>query len=244
MMLMSLSFIGIAQTRLESPNLEIPEEPLAQLGEGVTGWSYSLDGKWISGENRIYKRIHSSQIEELEEDPNQLGIDNFEDISTYEFTYGEDTLLLIVKSFLDGRYEYPRSKRGWKDWRSVHYFVIEKPKSQWKDITDTTFREFRFRLRASGTVRKVSRRRTMERIIPRINLNQTSKRFLILQTEVYPATSTIRFMLYSNHSVFQDVRGILSDLTLRGNSLFGSQRLLDYAYFECDLTRFVQLEIL
>lgn len=242
--LIAMSLLSYSQSRHNSPILTISEEPTAILEESVTGWSYSLDGKWISGENRIYKRILSSNIEQLEEDQNELGIDNFESISTYEFMYGEDTLLLILKPFTEGAYEYPRSGRGWDDWRSVHYFVIEKPKSEIASIKDTNLREYSYRLRASGTVQNVSRRRTLERIIPRINLEESSNRYLILQAEVYAESEIVRFMLYSNHQIFHDVRGVISDVTIRGNSLFGTPRLLEYVYFECDLNQFAELGLM
>lgn len=239
-----VSGVGFAQSRRNSPKMTIDPTPISTLDENVTGWSYSLDGKWIPGEYRIYQRILSSQMETLEDDPQQLGIDNFETISTYPLYYGDDTLLLITKLFLDGEYDYPRSKRGWDDWWSVHYFVIDKPADHHVDLNDSSLHEVEYRLRASGTIQDVSRRKILQKIEERINLETSTNRYLILQTQFYSESNTARFMLYSNHSIFHDVRGIVEDLAVRGHSLFGTPRLLDYVYFECDLNRFLELGIL
>lgn len=234
----------MAQTRVNSPQIQIGEEPIGVLDENFKGWSYSLDGKWISGEQCVYHRILSVQEDLLNSDEQKLGIDNFNEIRVHELYYGKDTLLLLLKPFEAGYYKYPRSKTGWKTELRIHYFVIEKPKEALAEINDTVFHSMEYKLYDSGTLNNTSVRRSIDEISQRLNLTKTSNRYLYLDFEVYKSTSVIRFMLYANHEIFHDLQGTVDDLTIRGKSLFGTPQLLNYIYFEADLKAFSQLHLL
>ena len=232
------------QTRTNTPEVKISEEPIASMEEGFTGWTYSLDGKWISGENCIYPRLLSVQNDRLKSPPYSLGIDNMKEIQVYEVLYGADTLLLILKPYEDGYFKYASSQTGWRSQKSIHYFIIDKPKSHLNEIQDTLLHTLEYKLYDSGTIQDISLRKAIPEISKRLNLSQKSNRILFLDYQVWKETGVIRFMLYANHEVFHDLRGTVSDITIRGKSLFGTPQLLNYIYFEADLNVFSQLNIL
>ena len=232
------------QTRISTPDVRISEEPVAVMEEGFTGWTYSLDGKWIKGENCIFPRLLSVQNDRLKTPPYSLGIDNMQEIQVYEVFYGADTLLLILKPFEDGYFKYTSSQTGWRKQNSIHYFVIDKPKSHLNEIQDTLLHTLEYKLYDSGTISDISLRKSIPEISKQLNLSQKSNRLLYLDFQVWKETGKIRFMLYSNHEVFHDLRGTVGDITIRGKSLFGTPQLLNYIYFEADLNVFSQLNIL
>ncbi len=232
-----------AQTRESTPDMIFSEEPIGLLEEDITGWTYSLDGKWLSGENVVYPRLQSRNTEKLNKPPYKFGIDNFSKMALHEIHYGRDTLLLLVKFFENGYFKYPRTQSGWKSQKGLHYFVFEKPNQQLVNITDTTRHTFTAKLINSGTLTDVSYRKYLDRVEERVNLEESSNRFLHMDFELYRETDVFRFMIYANHEVFHDLRGTVTDLDIKGKSLFGTPQLLDYVYFETTFTAFRELKL-
>lgn len=237
-------FFGLkAQVRTDEPDVLFSEEPLGIIEEGLTGWTYSLDGKWISGENVVYPRIQSRNTDKLKNEPYKFGIDNISKMALHEIYYGADTLLLLVKFFEIGYFKYPRTQSGWKDQNGLHYFVFEKPRQQLQNVTDSIRQTFKAKLINSGTLTDVSQRKYLKKIEERLNLLEASNRYLYFDYELYQQKDVLRFMIYSNHEVFHDLRGTNTDLSIKGKTLFGTPQLLDYVYFETTFTTFSELKL-
>jgi hypothetical protein len=240
---LAISLTTYAQTRTSTPDMVFGEEPIGLLEDDVNGWTYSLDGKWMKGENVVYPRVQSRNNEKLEKPPCQFGIDNFSKMAVHEIQYGKDTLFLLVKFFENGYFKYPRTQSGWKSEKGLHYFVFKKPKQHIANITDTLRHTFTAKLINSGTLTDVSHRRYLDKIEERINLEERSNRFLYFDFEFYQKTDVLRFMIYANHEVFHDLRGTITDLDISGKTLFGTPQLLDYIYFETTFTAFRELKL-
>ena len=242
--LLSLSFLCmVAQHRASTPDMLFGEDPIGIIDEGITGWTYTLDGKWISGENVAYPRIQSRNNAVLNNPPYQFGIDNITQMALHEIIYGSDTVLLLVKFFENGYFKYPRTQSGWKNQKGLHYFVFEKPRHKLSSVADTTRQTFTVKLINSGTLMDVSQRKYVNRIEERINLEEKSNRLLYFDFELYKDTDVLRFMIYANHEVFHDLRGTVTDLEIKGKTLFGTPQLLDYVYFETTFTAFSELKL-
>jgi hypothetical protein len=72
----------------------------------------------------------------------------------------------------------------------------------------------------------------------------SSNKYLHLDLQLWRTENILRFNLYSNHEVFSDLEGTVTDLKIKGKSLFGTEQLMNYIYFETELTTFAQLNIL
>ncbi|MCT4625072.1 MAG: hypothetical protein N4A46_15720 [Schleiferiaceae bacterium] len=235
---------GIAQERKSKPVPEINENTYGILDEEITGWTYSLDGQWIGNESLIIKRGLYHQHNNQSASDENLGIDNFKNIIAHEIYYNEDTLLLLVKIFDDGYYKLPRSKKGWKDRLSLHYFVVNNEIPSIDSLQDSVLHQLRYRLIDSGTIKQVSKKKYLEPIKAKLNIIEPSNKYLHLDIQFWRSTNILRFNLYSNHEVFNDLEGTVSDLKINGKSLFGTEQLMNYIYFETDLNSFSKLNLL
>jgi hypothetical protein len=234
----------VAQDRINKPIPEINEISSGSLIEEITGWSYSLDGRWIEQENTIPKRILYKQKTKDKSPQNELGIDNIKNLQIHEIYYDQDTLLLLVKLFEDGFYKFPRSRSGWKSQTSLYYFIFPKPKVSLDELQDSSAYQLKFKLVDSGQIKDVSKKKYLDPVESKMNLMYSSNKYLHLDIQLWRNENIMRFNLYSNHEVFNDLEGTVTDLKIKGKSLFGTEQLMNYIYFETELTTFAQLNIL
>lgn len=231
----SFSLLISAQLREEKPLPMFPEEASSILVDSVAGWSYSKDGQWIKGEKIIYPRLISRNEEAYKAKENYLGIDNFKELQLYPVQYGKDTLLLLIKLFTSGKYKYDISKKGWKTSTDAYYYLFKlKDMRNAMKAVDTTVRMNKIRLMDGGLLTDVNENKVLETIKGNIRVRERYDRVLTLMAQAVPENSSVRFHLFSLHSVFPDVEGILQDLRKSGRSLYGSKELFDYAYYETE----------
>jgi hypothetical protein len=234
----------IAQERINKPIPMVNEISRGSLLEEITGWSYSLDGRWISQDMTIPKRILYKQKTQEKSPQTELGIDNIKNLHLHEIYYDQDTLMLLVKLYEDGFYKFPRTRSGWKSQTSLFYFIFPKPKIGLEELQDSSSHQLKFKLVDSGEIKDVSKKKYLEPIESKMNLMYSSNKYLHLDLQLWRTENILRFNLYSNHEVFSDLEGTVTDLKIKGKSLFGTEQLMNYIYFETELTTFAQLNIL
>lgn len=240
-------FLGIStlfsQKRVNKPIPEINELSTGRLLENVTGWSYSLDGRWIDRECTIPARILYRQKTQNKSPQSELGIDNIQNLYIHEIYYDADTLLLLVKLYEDGYFKFPRSRSGWKKQTSLQYYIFPKPNLDLEDLEDALTHRLKFKLVDSGNIRDINRKKYLLPVEQKMNLMHHSNKVMHLDLQMWREENILRFNLYSNHEVFNDLEGTVTDLKIKGKSLFGTEQLMNYIYYETDLTTFAQLNI-
>lgn len=240
----ALSINVYAQQRVNKPIPIINEASRGSLIEEITGWSYSLDGRWISQDMTIPKRILYKQKTQDKSPQTELGIDNIKNLHLHEIYYDEDTLFLLVKLYDDGYYKFPRTKTGWKSQTSLYYFIFPKSDLTLAELSDSAAHRLKFKLIDSGEIKDISKKKYLAPIESKMNLMYSSNKYLHLDMQMWREENIMRFNLYSNHEVFNDLEGTVTDLKIKGKSLFGTEQLMNYIYFETELTTFAQLNIL
>lgn len=118
----SLTFI-IGQTGGDAEvNFSIISKVQSYL-ESAEGWSLQDNGKWANAKNRI---PYSDYKTNKNPSPNRkLGKENFnilelKKVLIYEVQYN----VLLIK-YMDGGYEFPILKEGWKPFESIEFFVFK-----------------------------------------------------------------------------------------------------------------------
>lgn len=237
-----LSYFANAQERREQPLILISKKPLALLDKDVKGWSYSLDGQWLSAKKKIPIRANSRDKDIYDKKPEYLGIDNFSYLALYPAIYGVDTLMLMVKVYKDGAYKFGRIKKNWDEYYRAYYYLLSKKEYKKLDmLQDTSAQVIKLDLVDDGEISGVDEGDIMNEIRSRLRVNQEHHRQMVVMVQPFTAKNRIRFQIFSQHKIFRDVAGVLRDFTLMGNSLYGDLRLFDYLYYETAIDRFEKL---
>jgi hypothetical protein len=233
--LLCFQTLVFAQVREERPLPMFTELPSSILQDSVLGWSYSLDGQWVSKEKTILPRLISRNQDAYEEKENRLGIDNFDQFQLYPVQYGEDTLLLLVKIFTDGAYKYDISKKGWKTKTNAYYYLF-KMKDMRKAVVriDSSVSVNKIPLLDGGALTDVKPKDILDAVRAKVRARERYDRVLTLVAQSVPETGKVRFHIFSLHAVFPDVEGVLRDMRKGGRSLYGDPLLFNYNYYETD----------
>ncbi len=224
----------MAQPRENKPLPIFTKKPVKVLDDHITGWSFSLDGQWVSEEMTIPPRLISTNEDAYDTRENELGNDNIEELQLYPILYGNDTLVMLVKLYKTGHYEYESTQRGWDDYLMAYYFVVDNKDlfklgkiSAETSIIEMPMRDF-------GTISRVRSGNVLDEIKKKIIIKQKTDRFLTFTARKVEETSKIQFQFASLHDIFTDVEGVLNDFQIRGKSVYGNKGLLDYIYYEVD----------
>lgn len=224
----------LAQTRENKPLPIFPKKPVKILDEGITGWSLSMDGQWISQEMKIPVRLISTNEDQYETKINSLGNDNIEELQIYPAIYGNDTLIMLVKIYETGAYEYQRTKKGWDDYLLAYYFVIDHKELRKLKAISSEASVIELEMKDFGLVTDVRTRNVLDDIRQKMIVKPETQRRLAFIIRKMDSTGKIQFQFASLHEVFRDVEGVLNDFQLRGRSLYGKEALLDHLYYEMD----------
>jgi len=229
----------LAQPRNEKPLPFFTDDPVTVLEDDVTGWSLSLDGQWVSAEKTIPPRLISRDDKAYKERINRLGLDNFEEMMIFPILYGKDTLLMLIKTFESGEYEYEYTKRGWDKEDKAHYFVIKaRGLNKLNSLQDSTIQLLKFKMLDGGLINDYSSGSIIATIKDRILIRDKYNYEMHLMVQPLSQLGKVRFHIYSMHSVFPDVEGVLKDFTVNGHTAYGSKLLFDYMYYETSLDNF------
>ena len=243
-------FTCLAQPRSEKPLPYFPKKPAKLLSDEVTGWSYSLDGQWLSEEQKIPVRLVSRNEDAYQKEQNEPGLDNFDQFQLYPALYGNDTLVLLVKLFEEGAYEFPQSKENWQDYTNAYFYLFNKDQlKKLQRFSAQNSELLHIELLQDGLIKDLNRRNALERIKEKLKIDPEYDRQLVFTGRSYTlknnerekgdSPSRIQFQIFSSHKSVADVEGVVQDFRINGTSLYGRPALLDYLYYECDRQRFV-----
>ncbi len=238
LILLTLSQWLSAQPRQSKPLPKLSEKPLKVLDEGITGWSYSLDGQWVSAEMKIPVRLISTNEDEYDTRINRLGNDNIEELQLYPVIYGNDTLVMLVKLYETGQYRYQHTQKGWDDHLMAYYFIFNQGELNQLQTIDTNTTNIELPLRDFGLISNTSPGKVAEDIGKRLIIKPSTGRLLTFTIRKIGESEKIQFQFASLHEIFPGVEGVLNDFTLKGKSVYGNRLLLDYLYYEMDQSTF------
>ncbi len=104
--------VVLAQLRESRPLPVFPKKITNKIQTGLTGWCYTLDGQWVTGDMLIPERFISTDAESYNKVENKAGNDNIKELQLIPILYGDDTLVMLVKFFRDGFFEFEARKKG------------------------------------------------------------------------------------------------------------------------------------
>lgn len=231
----------VAQPREEKPLPQFREEPLHIIEEGITGWSYSIDGQWVSSEKHIPPIAVSTSKKDYKSDEAKLGMDNIQQLMLVPAKYGEDTLVALIKIYTHGEYEFPISKKGWDEVTYAYYFIFKaRYLEKLHSFNDTVTKNLRISLLDGGTLRDIKAKNAIEEMNKRAVIRNRYDRDLVITLQKRGDKPIMMFQLYSMHEIFSDLEGVYSDYTRRGTTLYNSTELLKYLHYTINLKKFRQ----
>lgn len=236
LLILLLSGSLMAQVHDSKPLPRVSKEPAHIIDEGITGWSYSKDGQWISADMKIPVRMLATAKEEYDKDENELGLDNILELRLYPVLFGEDTLVALVKIFENGKYDYEATKRGWDTYKTGYYFLFDASElSKLRDL-DTTASVIKLNLRDFGSLQDVNTRRLERQLMKNMLVKSETDRHLAMS--IRKSQEKVYFQFASMHEVFADLQGVLHGFGFRGQTLYGKPSLINYIHYEYGLEDF------
>jgi hypothetical protein len=239
-LLLLFAFQGHSQKRMNDPLPIFSKKPIETLKRGVTGWSFSEDGQWISAKRTIPVITNSLNRSVHKTRENRIGIDNFKEFRIYPIILGSDTLVLLTKFYTDGHYKYRRSKRGWQTFKKCHYYIFNKKALNKLDaLKDSIVQNIQIPLLDDGNFIYKTSWGIIGQIKKLAVLDPNYGKELIFTIQPFTQDDKIRFQFFSQHKKYkEDVSGILRDFQLDGYTVYGKLELFDHLYYETDISRF------
>ena len=226
-------FFSHAQIHNSDPIPEILEESVRSIDEGITGWSLSKDGQWISAEMKIPVRAVSKDEEAYEGEIADLGLDNLSKLLFYPALYGNDTIYILVKEMESGYYKYPSTQQRWHSTTSAYYWVFNR--EGLKAMNDTSGKDviIKIPLLDYGKLGEVKAKHIPEALSKKLVIKPQTGRVLSIAVDFDSnQPDKIFFQLSSQHTVFPDVEGVVRDFTQKGRSLYGTPLLIEFLHYE------------
>ncbi|MCK5825257.1 MAG: hypothetical protein KAG96_07625 [Ichthyobacteriaceae bacterium] len=111
-----------AQLRTSLPNYKMFDNPAGEISS-FKGWMFNAKGTWISKENiiPINSNKKNTDLEEY-----TIGQDNAERYILDKIASDNDTMMVLVKLYDDGKYTHPQTKIEWNKGKSLHYYIIDE----------------------------------------------------------------------------------------------------------------------
>lgn len=238
-LLLLISFQLSSQTRTNEPLPIFSKKPIAVLKSGVRGWSLSKDGQWMSSKKTIPMNLNSLDKKGFWERGNKIGLDNFKEWRIYPVVSGHDTLVLLTKLFEDGYYKYKKSKRGWTKVQKCHFYLFNKNELKKLDaLQDSIVQNVHLSLMDDGVVSYEYNHQILTRIKEQVVLKEKYGYDLIVSIQPITVTNTLRFQFYAMHKEYREVKGVLKDLKVNGETIYGTDNLFDNLYYETDIDKF------
>lgn len=226
----------LAQPRINAPLPLINDEPLAVL-EDATGWCLSIDKQWMSAERTIPFRANSRDEDKYESKEGELGQDNFEELALYEVNYADSSLILLVKTIRDGQYKYPSTQKGWeKKFRIFYYLVTKSSWNRVRNLQNEGLVTLNLPLLDMGEIVTTKKKKFIDSFENSARIRKLNVRLVIQYQQQF---QNIRFQLYTVHNVFQTVEGVRQDFKIRNRSLYGTDELFQFLYYECSLQQWL-----
>lgn len=245
--LLLIGFQAFSQRRESRPLPIFDELPYAELTDSVQGWSFSLDGQWLAQQKLIPVRGVSRNEQFYDQKSNTLGLDNFVKFQVFKVDYGRDTLVCFVKLFTEGKYEYPTRQKGWDEYLSAYYMIVNyRDLRRLKNVEQQEVVVKRVEALDGGLISDVKEKKVLKAIKERIIVKPEYDRNLVFTLQLFKKDNIARFQICSLHDIFPDVEMVRKDFTRRGHTVYGSVRLFDFIYYEAnyeDLMRLFEIPL-
>jgi hypothetical protein len=89
----------------------------------ATGWTKQDNGSWVSAKNRI--PFTDEKTSKSTNPQRKLGQDNFISLDLRKIMIRDKQYNVLVKKYHDGEFEFPILKEGWKDFKSLDFYVFK-----------------------------------------------------------------------------------------------------------------------
>ncbi len=243
-------FLLHGQSRINEPLPIFGLKPVSSLSKGLTGWSKSPDGQWVSMENTIPLRLNVHTPGSTLKEERKIGEDNIAKLELYPVVYGTDTLVLLVKHANNGAFEFAKTRRSWQNWTSIYYFLLDK--KHLSDISKAGMegtQNLSIPLLAYGQVEKL-RADVFEAVSERVNLTRECGYSLEIRGDISKVSTEdskketelklLQFQLYAFHQGSRSIEGIISETLVNGKSVYDSKKILDVIYYELPVEEWQQ----
>lgn len=241
LLLITLPVLMLGQEHENAPIPEISSKPLSSISKGLTGWCLSTDNQWIRGENTIPRRVNSHEHSKFDRRESVIGTDNMTSLRTHLLTYGQDTLILLVKESKYGYYGLKEIKKRWKKQDVSWFYVVSLEDFQKLQNAEMGARRFNIPLLAQGKINQ-SVKKISDAILPELNLNKDSNYELVFICRKVAALKEeqsdgekqnyIQFLLFSYHPLSEEVEGIVNPFFVNGRSVMLRKEPLDYCHYQ------------
>lgn len=238
----------------ERVNYQLPKIGKVVLGklETATGYVYNPEGQWISRKNRIPTYIENQFKSLIDYEAYGLGIDNFIQYQIREITINQEHWIILLKKYRSGYYRYRSIQKGWTPHNSISYFVFSK-----EDFNSiSTFQNseqqfFKVKLYVDGTIDLLNEATYISDIEKAVGKSVKdeikSKNEIVFQFALYKQKKIAQFQIYSWDTELQyplvrmeyKVSKKGSESLADEESVYYTEKLLQYCYFEADYSAFV-----
>lgn len=239
LLLLFIATQSFAQIHTNQPLPEIQTESAKVIDEGITGWSLSLDGQWISKEMVIPVRGVAANTDYYEEEVNALGLDNISELILYPTKYGEETVYILVKVMHTGKFKYEATKQKWQGNTTAYYYVFDGVHFDLLKNIDQERKVVKIPLRDFGSLGELKTKEIPEKLQQHLVIRPQTDQVLVATIKLdSEASDKIYFQLSSQDRILSDVEGIVQDFMRDGRTLYGSPFLTDYLHYEYDKNSF------
>lgn len=228
-----------AQPRINQPLPIISKKPIATLKRGVKGWSLSKDGQWVSDKRTIPMNLNSLDKQGRYERGNSIGLDNFKELRIYPVISGHDTLVLLTKLYESGYYKYKKSENGWKKIKKCHYFIFHKSElSKLDALKDSLVQDVHLKMLDNGEITYEYKAQILTKIKQQLVISDKHGYDFVASLQPFTQDNKLRFQLYALHKDFGDVKGVIKDVKVKGETVYGTPLLFEKLYYETDIDTF------
>ncbi len=223
----------VSDYHLSTGNPFFYKEPSLQLSDELKGWTYSQDGKWIEGEQRLPLYGLSTDIALAKSNESRIGEDNISEIAFYRMCIDSTEFVVFTKIYKSGHYKYSITKKGWYTQSNFYYCIFKRPINEiYLDSLqlDTNY-SFGYRIFDERLIPDVGNRvkHPLKLITQKLFLEPIDRKF-VLQFE-RKRNGQLRFLSYSIHPVFDDPLGIAKDWKVRNKSIYAAKEALEKLHY-------------
>lgn len=240
-LLLTLPILALGQMHENAPTPAFSDKAIGSLSNGLTGWCLTTDNQWVYGKNTIPKRLNSHEQSKFDERERAIGTDNIINLRTHLLTYGQDTLILLIKESMSGHYDLERIKKRWREQAISWFFVIDLEDFQKLQNTASGTHRYTIPLLAEGKINQTTKN-ISDDLLPKLNLNKKCNYELVfVYRQVSEPQDTnndqvkqdyIQFQLFSHHRLSGEVEGIVNPFLLNGKSVMLQEDVLEYCHYQ------------
>lgn len=238
-----------AQHREEFQSPSFSKEPLGELYK-IVGWNFAPDGKWVEENNLIAPEIASYNKKLRRNGKHSIGLDNTERLILQKVITKNDTLIILMKLYRDGKYIFPEIEQGWEKGKSIYFYVL--PKGEFDKLNSIEYDKpniFAFKLYEAKSIRMQGWK--YKKIIPK-HIMKRDKYPEQLMLQIFPKKEEqiVQFLFYQWNPIYNEFNGLNNPIKQKNiyingkmekNGVLLSDKLFKAYYYETSFENFNQL---